>query len=138
MKRLKTGKRQGLNEINLTSLVDVSLTLVIIFMASSPFVLQSGILVSTPKLTQAETQEEVTELKAEIDLGTEGAIQINGEPVTVSQFADSLRVLLSMSKEKRVVLSASGEVMHDQVIALMDEAKQCGAKKISLVRRAER
>jgi biopolymer transport protein ExbD len=107
-------------------------------MASSPFVLQSGILVSTPKLTQAETQEEVTELKAEIDLGTEGAIQINGEPVTVSQFADSLRVLLSMSKEKRVVLSASGEVMHDQVIALMDEAKQCGAKKISLVRRAER
>lgn len=138
MKKLNTGRRRGLNEINLTSLVDVSLTLVIIFMVSSPFVLQSGILVSTPKLVQAETPEKATELKAAVCLGEQGDLQINGNPVAVSQFADSLRALLRLSKEKQVILSASGEVMHDKVIALMDEAKQCGAKKISLVRKAEK
>ena len=124
-----------MSEINLTSLVDVCLTLVIIFMVTSPFVMQSGIKVSTPSLEKTKSKEKQTELKAEIHLKSQGEIQLNGKVVPFEVFSDSLRNLLEASKDKLVLISADGDVMHDDVIAVMDEAKQCGAKTLSLVRR---
>lgn len=128
-------KDNTLSEINLTSLVDVSLTLVIIFMVASPFVLQSGIMVSTPALEQAKTEMEATDLQAEIRLKADGTILLNGALIAVPAFSDSLRSLLAVSADKHVLISAEEEVLHDQVIAVMDEAKQCGAQSLSLVKR---
>jgi biopolymer transport protein ExbD len=135
MKANKLEERKGITEINLTSLVDVSLTLVIIFMVSSPFVMQSGIKVSTPKLEQAAEEMAATELKAEVHLLADGGIALNNNPVEKAAFSDSLRVLLAASKSKTVLISAEDEVIHDDVIAVMDAAKQCGAKKLSMVKR---
>ena len=132
---MKPNKNYGLTEINLTSLVDVSLTLVIIFMVSSPFVMQSGIKVSTPALEKSKKVEQATELKAEVHLRKDGSLLLNGNIVQAVIFSDSLVTLLAASKSKQVVISADGEVLHDQVIAIMDQAKQCGAKKLSIIRR---
>jgi biopolymer transport protein ExbD len=127
--------QQELTEINLTSLVDVALTLVIIFMVASPFVMQSGIKVSTPSLQKAKQVEKATDLKAEVYLKENGTIQLNGNPVGLATFPDSLRMLLAASASKRVLISAEEEVLHDQVIAIMDEARQCGAQNLAIVKR---
>ena len=128
-------KYQTVSEINLTSLVDVALTLVIIFMVSYPLVMQSGINVSTPSLQKAKTQMEETELKAEIDLREEGTIELNGEEISPEIFHDSLKTILEASKNKLVVISADPNVLHDRVVAVLDEAKQCGAKQLSIVKK---
>lgn len=128
-------KYQTVSEINLTSLVDVALTLVIIFMVSYPLVMQSGINVSTPSLQKAKTQMEETELKAEIDLREEGTIELNGEEISPEIFHDSLKTILEASKNKLVVISADPNVLHDKVVAILDEAKQCGAMKLSIVKK---
>ncbi len=128
-------KYQTVSEINLTSLVDVALTLVIIFMVSYPLVMQSGINVSTPSLQKAKTQMEETELKAEIDLREEGTIELNGEEISPEIFHDSLQTILEASKNKLVVISADPNVLHDRVVAILDEAKQCGAKQLSIVKK---
>jgi biopolymer transport protein ExbD len=135
MKSDKPETRRGLTEINLTSLVDVSLTLVIIFMVSSPFVMQSGIKVATPALEKAALATAATELQAEIHLRTDGRLLLNDRVTGKDVFSDSLRNLLNSSKDKMVLISAEDEVLHDQVIAIMDAAKQCGAKQMSLVKR---
>lgn len=124
-----------MSEINLTSLVDVCLTLVIIFMVTSPLVMQSGIKISTPAIAKASTTKVQTELKANVHLKPDGLVQFNGREIEDAVFADSLRLFLAASKEKLVVISAEGDVLHDRVIAIMDEAKQCGAEKLSLIRR---
>ncbi len=128
-------KYQTVSEINLTSLVDVALTLVIIFMVSYPLVMQSGINVSTPSMQKAKTQMEETELKAEIDLREEGIIELNGEEISPEFFHDSLKTILEASKNKLVVISADPNVLHDKVVAILDEAKQCGAMKLSIVKK---
>lgn len=135
MKANPQNQKRGLTEINLTSLVDVCLTLVIIFMVASPFVLQSGISVSTPALEQASNDDEATDLKAEIYLKSDGSLLLNGSRMHVAVFGDSLRSLLAASHSKQVLISAEGEVLHDQVIAIMDEARQCGALRLAIVRR---
>jgi biopolymer transport protein ExbD len=133
--RSKESKSKGVTEINLTSLVDVSLTLVIIFMVSYPLVMQSGINVSTPSMQKAKTQIEETELKAEIFLKEDGTIELNDEVIEPAVFSDSLKSLLTASENKLVVISAEANVLHDRVVAVLDEAKQCGAEQLSIVKR---
>jgi biopolymer transport protein ExbD len=124
-----------MTEINLTSLVDVCLTLVIIFMVSYPLVMQSGIKVSTPSMQKARTQMEETELKAEITLKEDYTIQLNGKDIQPDYLADSLKALMDASKNKMVVISAEENVLHDHVVAILDEAKQCGAEQLSIVKK---
>ncbi len=131
----RTGKSRGLHEINLTSLVDVALTLVIIFMVSFPMVMQSGIMVSSPPLKKAKTDTEKTELKAEIYLKADNTIELNGKKIEPQFFSDSLKTLLASSTNKLAVVSADKNVIHDRVIEVLDVAKQSGAQKLSIVRR---
>jgi biopolymer transport protein ExbD len=130
-------KAHGLAEINLTSLVDVCLTLVIIFMVSYPMVMQSGINISTPSMQKTQHQLDETELKAEINLREDNIVELNGKKIEQAFFTDSLTYLLNASKNKLVLISAEQNVLHDQVVALLDEAKLCGAKQISIVRKKQ-
>ena len=124
-----------LSEINLTSLVDVSLTLVIIFMVSYPLIMQSGINVSTPSMEKAKSQLEETELKAEITLKNDYSIELNGKKIEPDYLSDSLKTLMEASIDKMVVISAEENVLHDHVVAILDEAKQCGAERLSIVKK---
>ena len=130
-----TKENKAVTDINLTSLVDVCLTLVIIFMVSYPLVMQSGIKVSSPSMQKARTQLEETELKAEITLKEDYSIQLNGNTIEPDYLADSLKALMAASKNKLVVISAEENVLHDHVVAILDEAKQCGAEQLSIVKR---
>lgn len=126
----------GLNDINLTSLIDVALVLVVIFMVMTPMIMQSSITVSTPKVGQAAAgSPDQTELRAELYLQQDGGVLINSVPVVPAAMADSLRMLLAMSKKKLVVISADEQVVHDRVVAALDAARQAGAKELSIVKR---
>jgi biopolymer transport protein ExbD len=129
------GKKSGVTEINLTSLIDVSLTLVIIFMVSFPLVMQSGINVSAPSMRRAQTQMEETELKAEINLKEDGTLELNGYIIDADSLADTLKTLIEASKEKLVVVSAEPNVLHDRVVGILDQAKQLGARQLSIIKR---
>ena len=127
--------KKAVTNINLTSMVDVCLTLVIIFMVSYPLVMQSGIKVSTPSMKKAKTLTEETELKAEINLKEDYTIELNGEMIATEVLSDSLRSLMAASKNKLVVVSAEENVLHDHVVAILDEAKHCGAEQLSIIKK---
>jgi biopolymer transport protein ExbD len=78
---------------------------------------------------------EETELKAEITLKEDYTIQLNGKPIEPDYLSDSLKVLMAASKNKMVVISAEENVLHDHVVAILDEAKQCGAEQLSIVKK---
>ena len=128
-------KQRPVSNINLTSMVDVCLTLVIIFMVSYPLVMQSGIKVSSPSMKKARTISEETELKAEINLKEDYTIELNGDVIAPEILSDSLKSLMQASKNKMVVVSAEENVLHDHVVAILDEAKQCGAEQLSIIKK---
>jgi len=126
----------GLHDINLTSLIDVALVLVVIFMVMTPMIMQSSITVSTPKVGQAAAgSPDQTELRAELYLTQDGGVLINSVPVSPGAMTDSLRMLLALSKKKLVVISADEQVVHDRVVAALDAARQAGARELSIVKR---
>jgi biopolymer transport protein ExbD len=136
--RGKGNSNKAVTNINLTSMVDVCLTLVIIFMVSYPLVMQSGIYVSTPSMKKARTMTEETEIKAEINLKEDYTIELNGKVIAPDVLSDSLRSLMNASKKKLVIVSAEENVLHDHVVAILDEAKQCGAEQLSIIKKKKK
>ncbi len=103
-------------------------------MVSYPLVMQSGIYVSTPTTEKAKTVVEQTELKAEINLRENDLIELNGSLIESGFLPDSLKMLISSSSKKIVIISAEENVLHDRVVAVLDLAKQCGAQQLSIVK----
>jgi biopolymer transport protein ExbD len=117
------------------SLVDVALSLVIGFMVSMPIFFENGIFVSAPGVAQAGGAVPAgSDIKANIFLANDGRIMLNEMQVT----EDSLRVLLprllDRSVERRVVISNEELVIYDEVIRVMDMAKQVGASDVAWLR----
>ncbi|MFB0526453.1 MAG: ExbD/TolR family protein [bacterium] len=123
----------SINKINLTSLVDVSLTLVIIFMVAAPFVMQTGIKVTSSKMGAAEGKVAQSE-NVNIYLSADGKIKVNGQPVSWEQLAAALKVAIPKSKDRMVILLASPKNNVKQIVDILDCARQQGAVKLAILK----
>lgn len=123
-------------EINLTPLVDVSLVLVVIFMATAPMFIQSGIIVTSgEKQKQAKTKAEKVETTTKNIIITleSNAIRLNNKKVTIEQLESFLRPMIKQSMSKRVIINPERSVKHGRVVQAMDIAKQAGGDKIVIL-----
>lgn len=124
---------QPITDINLTPLVDVSLVLVIIFMAVAPFAVVAGIKVLQSKAGASQGKTSATE-NVQIVLKENGALTINGRRADFATLLASLQEALARSKEKMVVLTADGGNRVGQVVEILDTSKQAGAVKLAILK----
>ena len=125
--------------INLTPLVDVSLVLVVIFMATAPMFLQSGIIVTSGekkiitkvKPTAARSDNIVIKLAKD-------EIWLNQHLTTEAELEGLLKRMLAESKTRRVIVNPSRKVKHGQVIRVMDIAKQSGADNLVILGKSKK
>lgn len=127
---------EPITDINVTPLVDVSLVLVIIFMAVSPFMLQAGLQVSESKAGAAAGKQSL-EGNIQITLTEDNKILVNGEEVTVSDLLSILKERIPKSKDGLVTVQAEKTNRVGQVVELLDIAKQAGAKKVAILNKTE-
>ncbi|MEN9978838.1 MAG: biopolymer transporter ExbD [candidate division WOR-3 bacterium] len=118
----------------LNSLVDVALSLVIAFMVSMPLFFESGIFVSAPGAARAGANEPGADIKANIYITKEGKILLNEAQVSFDNLSELLPKLLQRSVERRVVVAAEEGVRYEQVMRILDLAKQAGAADLALLR----
>jgi biopolymer transport protein ExbD len=117
----------------LNSLVDIALSLVIGFIVTIPLFFESGIFVNAPGVTKAGASD-VSDIKVNIHLLDDGSILLNEEIVTYERLADLLPELLARSVERKVIVSTEENVRYEQVVAVLDLAKQKGAGQLALLR----
>ena len=129
-------EEQVITEINVTPLVDVALVLVIIFMAVSPFMLQAGIQVTESKAGAAAGKASLSE-NVQITLTQENKILVNGKEILLPDLALSLKEAIPKSKDGLVTLQADKNNQVGQVVAVLDIAKQSGAKKVAILNKLE-
>lgn len=134
MRRRHVERRRN-DGLIVNSLVDIALSLVIGFMVSMPIFFENGLFVSAPGVAQAGGAVPAgSDIKANIFLANDGRILLNEVPVP----EDSLRVLLprllDRSVARRVVISNDDKVLYDQVVRVMDMAKQVGANDVAWLR----
>lgn len=128
MRRYKTDDKI-ISEINITPLTDVALVLLIIFMVTTPLILQGGINVKLPTATTADTtpQRNIT-----ISVTVDNKIFVNDKEVNISSLQPLLEDMLKHEKDKLVILNADKGVMHGLVVRILDIAKKSGALKLAI------
>jgi biopolymer transport protein ExbD len=117
----------------LNSLVDIALSLVIGFIVTIPLFFESGIFVNTPGVAKAGASD-VSDIKVNIHLLDDGSILLNEEIVSYERLAELLPELLARSAARKVIVSTDANVRYEQVIAVLDLAKQKGAGQLALLR----
>ena len=127
------GSEDAITDINLTPLVDVSLVLVIIFMAVAPFALQAGIKVLQSKASAQVGKVSMSE-SIQVGLNSGGRLTLNGAELSREAYPAAVAKALEKSEDKFVIVKADAANKVGQVVDLLDEAKQAGALKIALMR----
>ena len=121
-------------EVNLTSLIDVVLLLLVFFMVSTSFVKQSQI---TIRLPEAESTAIVQEVPEQIDiLITEsGTYLVNGREL-INNRAETIRNALQKLAGSRndipLTISADANARHQHVVTAMDVAARLGFTQVSI------
>lgn len=121
-------------EVNLTSLIDVVLLLLIFFMVSTSFVKQSQIAISLP---QADSTVVVEEVPDQIDIMitetglylVNGRELINNRPETIR---NALRKVSAGDSSLPLTISADANARHQDVVTAMNVAGLLGFAKISI------
>ena len=133
--RRSTRKRnpEGIHEINMTPLIDVSLVLVVILMVATPMAFQSGIQVRNAATSGQAAVQRVRAERVEITIVSADSILVNRDLVTRTTLSGILKPLIAQSATKTVVVRCDGRVPHGSFVSVLDEAKSCGAAQIAVV-----
>ena len=122
-------------EINLTSLIDVVLLLLVFFMVSTSFVREAEI---SLRLPQAQTEAEVVAATAdvlEVAVTTAGSYVVNGRPLANNQrptLRAAIEAVIGDNRELPVYIRADAETTHQAVVTAMDVVGQLGFVEINI------
>lgn len=126
---MNSEKYKIISEINITSLVDVTMVLLIIFMITAPL-MQSRIEVELPK---SKVSQQNAFSGVIVTLTRNGDIKLNDKVVRLENFERTMLELYAASSQKMVLLQADKEVKYGGVITLMDRIKSFGIDRIGLI-----
>ncbi|MEJ2173259.1 MAG: ExbD/TolR family protein [Woeseiaceae bacterium] len=121
-------------EVNLTSLIDVVLLLLIFFMVSTSFVKQSQIAIRLPEVESAVVVEEIPD-QIDIMITQTGTYLVNGRELINSQPATIRNALQKVSGGNHslpLTISADANARHQDVVTAMDVAGRLGFVQINI------
>jgi biopolymer transport protein ExbD len=121
-------------EVNLTSLIDVVLLLLIFFMVSTSFVKQSQIAISLPEADSAAVVEDVAE-QIDIMITDTGTYLVNGRELINSRpetIRNAIRKVSDGNNALPLTISADANAKHQHVVTAMDIAGRLGFVQISI------
>ena len=121
-------------EINLTSLIDVVLLLLVFFMVSTSFVREADISLRLPEASNEASPRVETEA-LEITITQTGSYLVNTRPLINSESATLRKAIVKLVGEKRdmpVVIRADAQATHQAVVTAMDVAGRLGFVEVSI------
>lgn len=121
-------------EVNLTSLIDVVLLLLIFFMVSTSFVKQSQINISLPEAESSSIVESPPE-QIDIMITATGIYLVNGRELINNRpetIRNALRKVSAGQNDLPMTISADANAKHQHVVTAMDVAGRLGFTQISI------
>ncbi len=115
-------------EINVTSMVDVMMVLLIIFMLTAPFI-QAGIQVKLPRAKSTVIKETDAVV---ISVTKERKVYVNKQLVPEEQLGSTLATLKAAGEE-RIFVRADQDVPYGAVMSVIGEVKAAGISDVGMI-----
>lgn len=122
-------------KLDITPLVDVVLQLLIFFMLSSSFVMQSGIKINLPDSKNKEQNKEKENIT--ISITRESLIFLDETKILLPELKEAFTQNIQTNPKITLIIRADTQVTHGKVVEIMDLAKQSGLNKISIATQTE-
>ncbi|MBI4949529.1 MAG: biopolymer transporter ExbD [Deltaproteobacteria bacterium] len=132
--KINDNKERMMAEINITPLTDVMLVLLVIFMVTTPLIMTESFKI---KLPRAVTSDAEPGRGAIVAVSSDGAINLNGKPVSLAGLSGELRAGFEAGKDRTVVVKADGDARHSLIVRILDTAKLAGAERLSIATERE-
>ncbi len=120
-------------DINVTSLVDVAFTLLVIFMITAP-ILQGGIEIAVPKAPAAPLQ---TSEGLVISITKEGELYLDDAPVSLEEFDATVIEVIRRRGSPTVYVKGDAEVPYGMVLRVIGRLKEAEIDAVSLIAQPE-
>lgn len=112
-----------------TPMADIVFLLLIFFMLTSSFVIESGVKIELPKTVS--TQQHI-EKQLIITITRDNVIYLNKKKVKKDDLPEKLKEAIGNNTDKFIIVKADKSVLHGLVVEIMDMAKLAGAKKLAI------
>ena len=139
------------SEINITPFTDVVLVLLIIFMITTPLIVQSenasnqgqgdsqgqegGFDIDLPRAKSGRLAKQ--EVQVIITLLQDGRTVMEGEAIEEEQLKDKLKSLYDKNPQSQIIIQADRLVPHWRVVLVLDMAKSIGLSHLSIATQEE-
>jgi len=125
------GKRRlgGMNEINVTPLIDVMLVLLVIFMVTAPL-LTTGVSVDLPKVKSAPMAADDSKLM--IVITSDDHVYLGKDEIT-GDLDNKLKTNSRLQTEKEVYIQGDENVKYGTVLRVMSAARSAGVEKLGMI-----
>jgi biopolymer transport protein TolR len=123
------GRMGGMNEINVTPLIDVMLVLLVIFMVTAPL-LTTGVHVDLPKVKSAPMQTDDSKLL--VIVTSDEHVYLGKDEIT-GAVDDKLKNNARLQTEKELFIQADENVKYGAVLRVMAAARGAGVEKLGMV-----
>ena len=132
----RTFKRQRslhpVAELNITNMVDLGFTLLIIFMIATPLI-QQGQSIPLDLPGQSPSPQQRTKEEAQlISVDRNGNYYWSGKRTNLAQMRVNLQALSEQPKPPVIRIEADFSLQYQQVVSVLDEVKKVGLSRISL------
>ncbi len=128
------GERMAVNaEINVVSLIDVMMLLMVIFMITAPM-MQGGVDVALPRAAARPIE---AERGVVVSLQRSGKVYVDDVPVSMAELAASVKRLSERNGRRGVYLRADAGVPYGTVVRVLATLRQNGVTEVGLVAEPE-
>jgi biopolymer transport protein ExbD len=119
----------GINEINVTPLVDVMLVLLVIFLVASIYIVKDAIEVDLPKAASAG---ETLDTTLAIVIDREGRLYLNGRPTPDELIGQACKQASEKDANAQAMIAADQNVKHGDVIRVIDLVRSNGLTRFAI------
>lgn len=130
-------KSKLIAEINITPFTDVILVLLIIFMITTPLVIQSTIKINLPEAASA-TPAQMFQSQVRIVITNEGLIYLDDKLMTEKELREALRTQHQEKPDLEVVLLADKLVRFKEIVDVLDILHALNIRKLNITTRSEK
>lgn len=122
-------QNKELTMFSYSSLTDIVMLLLIFFLLTSQFVIQTGVKV---KLPGSKTNEQITQTKLIVTITSGGAVYLGSDEIAIDELAGKLSISLQETNEENLIIRADKTVEIDMVIRVIDAARGVGIDKFTI------
>jgi len=130
LKRTSKHVHSTMSELNITPLLDLVFVLLVIFIITTPQMLNSLTTTLPNNQKPPENQKKPTINRIEVD--DEGQVFLNSQVVTTPQLKTDLKRLKDADSEMAVVVKGSDVVEYQKMVTVLDVLQQLDITKIGL------